>query len=266
VTTTVLAPGLAGSFKLVTPEMVPMGSGNVLTYYLHIANTGPVNLAGVTVTDLLPWQSTTYQRDAIASAGQIISDIVSLHWSGDVAAFSTEVVTFTVSVDPEYFGYITNTATISHSRLAEPVEVAATAFVVASQPILHISKMASPDPVDLGGELAYTLRLHNEGRRATGVVVTDKIPHNAVYVPGSATEGGELVGDLVRWVIPVLQPLESRLLQFRVTVEGGVRVLNSAYSVSSAEGVSTLGVPLWTDIAGAEGGWVYLPIVLKKTP
>ncbi len=266
VTTTVLAPGLADSYKRVTPRIVPMGPGHVLTYYLHIANTGPVNLAGVTVTDLLPWRSTTYQRDAIASAGQIISDIVSIHWTGDVAAFSSEVVTFTVLVDPDYFGYITNTATISHSRLAEPVEVAATAFVVASQPILHISKTASPDPVDLGGELAYTLRLQNEGWRATGVVVTDRIPRNAVYVPGSATEGGELVDDQVRWVIPVLQPLESRLLQFRVTVEGGVRVLNSVYSASSAEGVSTLGVPLWTDIAGIEGGWVYLPIVLKKKP
>jgi uncharacterized repeat protein (TIGR01451 family) len=266
VTTTVLAPGLAGSYKRVTPEMVPVGSGNVLTYYLHIANTGPVDLAGVSVYDLLPWESTTYQRDAIASAGQIISDIVSFHWAGDVAAFSTEVMTFTVLVDPDYFGYITNTATISHSRLAEPVEAVATAFVVASRPILRITKVANPDPVDLGSELAYTLRLRNEGRQATQVVVADAIPSNAAYVPGSATEGGELVGDRVRWVIPVLQPLESRTLAFRVTVESGVRVLNRVYSANSAEGVSTFGIPLWTGIAGVEGGWVYLPIVLRNTP
>jgi hypothetical protein len=70
----------------------------------------------------------------------------------------------------------------------------------------------------------------------------------------------------VRWVIPVLQPLESRTLAFRVTVEGGVRVLNRVYSASSAEGVSTFGVPLWINIAGVKGGWVYLPIVLRNGP
>jgi uncharacterized repeat protein (TIGR01451 family) len=266
VTTTVLAAGLAGSYKRVTPEMVSVGSGNVLTYSLYIANTGPVDLAGVTVYDLLPWESTTYRRDAVASAGQIISDIVSFHWAGDVAAFSTEVVTFTVLVDPDYFGYITNTATISHSRLTEPVEAVATAFVVASRPILRITKTASPDPVDLGGELAYTLRVLNEGRQATRVVVADTLPSNAAYVPGSATEGGEQVDDQVRWVIPMLQPLESRTLAFRVTVESGVRVLNRVYSASSAEGVSAVGIPLWTDISGVEGGLLYLPIILRNGP
>ena len=35
---------------------------------------------------------------AVATAGSIISDIVSVEWTGDVAAFSEEVITLTVFV------------------------------------------------------------------------------------------------------------------------------------------------------------------------
>jgi uncharacterized repeat protein (TIGR01451 family) len=265
VTTTVREIGLVGSYKQVTPERAPLGPGNVLTYYLHVVNTGPADLEGVTVYDLLPWETTTYQRDAVASAGAIISDIVSFHWTGDVAAFSSEVLTFTVVVDPDYFGYITNTATISHPRLAAPVLAQATAFIVADRPLLRISKTANPGTVEVGDELTYTLLVANDGLRASNVVVVDKVPRYTKYVTGSASADGKLVGDQVRWVIPRLEPLEERTLQFRVMVEGGWSVVNRFYSVSSAEGSRAVGVPVRTGITGGVG-WIYLPMVLKNAP
>ena len=265
VTTTVREVGLVGSYKQVTPEMAPLGPGNVLTYHLHIVNTGPADLEGVTVYDLLPWETTTYQRDAVASAGAIISDIVSFHWTGDVAAFSSEVLTFTVLVDPDYFGYITNTATISHPRLAAPVLAQATAFIVADRPIFRISKTANPAAVEVGGELTYTVHVANDGSRASQVVVVDKIPRYTTYVTGSATADGKLVGDRVRWEIPWLEPLESRTFQFRVLAEEGWSVMNRFYSVSSAEGSRAVGVPVRTEIIGGVG-WIYLPMVLKNVP
>jgi uncharacterized repeat protein (TIGR01451 family) len=266
VTTMVREVGLVGSYKQVTPEMAPEGPDSVLTYYLHIVNTGPVDLNGVTVYDWLPWETTTYQRDAVASAGEIISDIVSFDWVGDVAAFSSEVLTFTVLVDPDYYGYITNTATISHPRLAEPVTATAVAYIVADRPILHVTKSASPDPVEVGHELTYTLHVANDGLRANEVVVVDRIPQYTKYVTGSATAGGQLIGNQVRWGIPALGPLESRTLQFRVTVQGGWSVLNRYYSASSVEGVRTVGVPVWTEISGDKVGWIYLPLVLRSEP
>ncbi|MGD9147635.1 MAG: hypothetical protein PVI80_18855, partial [Anaerolineae bacterium] len=266
VTTTVREIGLVGSYKQVTPEMAPLGPGNVLTYHLSIVNTGPADLEGVTVYDVLPWEATTYQRDAVASTGEIISDIVSFHWTGDVAAFSSEILTFTVLVDADYFGWITNTATINHPRLAQPVERQATAFIVADRPILRIHKTAGRDSVEVGQELTYTLQVANDGLRANEVVVVDRLPAYTKYVTGSATADGELVGNEVRWAIPWLEPLEERRLQFRVLVEAGWSVWNRFYAVSSEEGARAVGVPVRTEVTGETVGWIYLPVVLRNAP
>jgi uncharacterized repeat protein (TIGR01451 family) len=264
VTTTVREVGLIDSYKEVTPTVVVPGSGNVLTYCVHIVNSGQSDLTNVTVYDLMPWESSTYQRDAVATAGELISDIVSLRWKGDVAGYSSEVVTLTVLVDPYYFGPLTNTAIISHPGLLTPVVVEAGAFAVAEHPLLQISKSARPYQVEPGGELTYTIRLENLGLPATGLIITDVIPANTEYVPGSATAGGDVVGDLVKWQIPALGSLEQRSVTFRVMVGGGFRVVNDAYGIRPAEGAAAVGAPVITRI---DHGTVptYLPLILRST-
>jgi len=108
ITTTVHEVGLIASYKVVTPTVALPGPDTVLTFRVHIVNSGPDSYSGVSVYDWLPWEDSTYQRDAVATAGQIISDIVSVEWYGDVAPFSEEVITMTVLVDPEFKGAITN--------------------------------------------------------------------------------------------------------------------------------------------------------------
>ncbi len=264
VTTTVREVGLIDSYKVVTPTLARPGSGIVLTYSLHIVNSGPVPLYGVTAYDQMPWQASTYQRDAIASAGQLISDIVSFHWLGDVNGFSSEIVTFTVLVDAGFQGAVTNTASISHPSLLEPVVEHAVAYVT-NRPVLRITKSARPNPVTLGRELGYTLRVDNYGQQATGLVVTDVLPINTAYVPGSATGGGTLVGDRVRWTFPVLKPGESRSMSFRTTVLSGETVVNDAYAVRCAEGIFAAGPPVVTYVV-RQGGRIYLPLVLRHAP
>jgi uncharacterized repeat protein (TIGR01451 family) len=105
-----------------------------------------------------------------------------------------------VLVAPDYQGLITNTAIISHPDLPREIERRAVAYIT-DKPVLHITKSASPDPVDRGAELLYTIRVDTLGWRATYLVVTDTIPANTEYVAGSATAGGQLVGDQVRWEI-----------------------------------------------------------------
>jgi uncharacterized repeat protein (TIGR01451 family) len=82
VTTTVKEVGLIDSFKTVTPTLVSPGPGQILTFTLHVVNSSPVPLSGVKLYDVFPWEHSTYQRDAITTSGQIISDIVSLDWEG----------------------------------------------------------------------------------------------------------------------------------------------------------------------------------------
>jgi uncharacterized repeat protein (TIGR01451 family) len=182
-----------------------------------------------------------------------------------VAGYSSEVVTFTVLVDPYYFGPLTNTAIISHAGLLAPVVVEAGAFAVAEHPLLQISKSARPHQVEPGGELTYTIRLANLGLPATGLIITDVIPANTEYVPGSATGGGDLVGDLVRWQIPALGSLEPQSVGFRVTVDGGFRVVNGAYAIRSADGAVAVGTPVITRIDHGTAP-TYLPLILRSTP
>jgi len=262
VTTTVQEVGLIDSYKDVTPTLARPGPDTVLTYSVHVVNSSAISLTGVTLRDVLPWQSSTYRRDAVASAGAVVSDIVTIYWTGDVDAFSSQVVTFTVRVDPGYTGPLTNTATISHSSLLTPVVVQAVAYIT-DLPVFFISKSASPDPVDAGADIDYTIRVANFGQQATGLIISDVIPLNTKYVTDSASANGQLIGDQLRWVVPVLKVGESRTFSFRVTVESGPQVINRLYAVSSAEGITSLGAPVVTQVSG--GYRINLPLVLKNS-
>jgi uncharacterized repeat protein (TIGR01451 family) len=266
VTTTVKEVGLIHSYKEVTPTLATLGPDNVLTYTLYIVNSSPLPLTGVTVDDYLPWWPSTYQRDAVASSGQVVSDIVSIHWTGDVDAFATEIVTFTVLVDDDYIGPVTNTAVISHTDLLHEVVVEAVAYIaIAEEPVLKITKQAWPDPVDVGGELTYTIRVTNLGQRgATGLFIGDTIPDNTTYITDSATAGGQLVDDTVIWEdIPALELFQDRTFQFRVRVEGGTKVINDQYVVECREGVIGVGEPVITSISGGAIP-VYLPVIMRS--
>jgi uncharacterized repeat protein (TIGR01451 family) len=257
ITTVVKEVGLIDSFKTVTPTVLSPGSGNVLTYTVNVVNSGPSYLHDVTVYDLLPWQESTYLRDATASTGQVMSDIVSVGWVGDVAPFSTEAISFTVMVDEAFQGPITNTAFITHTSLQEDVFVQAVAYVT-DEPVLSIMKSATPDPVKTGAELFYTIKVTNLGQQATNLVVTDTVPANTQYIEGGASDGGQLIGDLVKWQFLELAPGETHSLRFRVNVLGGSMLVNDRYGVLCEEGVSALGEPLFTRVAG----WrIYLPVL-----
>jgi uncharacterized repeat protein (TIGR01451 family) len=259
VTTTVREVGLVDSFKVVTPTLARPGPGNVLTYTLHVVNSSPAPLYGVSLYDIMPWEHATYRRDAVASAGELISDIVSLDWSGDLTPFSQELITFSVLVDSDFSGVLTNTATITHTSLRAPVKISAVAYIT-DQPVLTLSKVATPDPVDLGGDLRYTLRVQNLGQRATVLVLTDTVPANTSCIDGSATAGGQLQGDQVRWVFPLLEPGETRNFSFSVKVLEGTGVLNDRYRVSSAEGATASGVPVYTRL---NRRFIFFPINLR---
>jgi uncharacterized repeat protein (TIGR01451 family) len=261
VVTVVRDIGLIDSFKTVTPTFASPGPGNVLTYVVNVVNTSPMDLHGVQVHDTLPWADSTYQRDAIASSGSVISDIVSIDWSGDVMAYSAEQITFTVLVDSSFEGAITNTAVITHPSLAEEVVVSAVAYIT-DDPVLEIHKVDSPDPVNFGADLLYTIYVTNLAQQATALVVTDTIPQQTEYLVGSASAGGQLVGDTLFWNLPVLRSNETAALTFRVTVLGGSQIINAAYGVTCAEGVSARGAPVVTAVRYPNSR-AYLPLLAK---
>jgi len=261
ITTTVHEVGLIASFKVVTPMVTLPGPNTILTFNVHFVNSGPDYLTGVSLYDWLPWEHSTYQRDATATSGEIISDIVSVEWYGDVAPFSEEIITMTVLVDPDFKGAITNTAVIRHPELLHEITVYAVAYIT-DEPILRITKSASPDPVPADSVLQYTIRVVNLGQLATSLIITDALPTGVSYVPNSTTGGGLLVDGILTWRTPRLQPGEGSYYSFLVEVGRGSTVINDRYGVISAEGVSATGDPVVTSIIGGLGT-IYLPALYK---
>jgi large repetitive protein len=261
VTTTVGEVGLIDSFKTVDPTWALPGTGTVLTYVVHVVNSGPVDLSGVQVSDIFPWENTTYQRDAVASAGSLISDIVSLEWTGDIAPYSEQLITFTTVVDDFFEGVLTNTATITHTSLKQDVVVTAVAYIT-DKPVLQISKKATPSPVSVGNPLLYQLQVTNLGQQATMLVVTDTIPVNTAYILGSASSGGQLVGDTLQWNLPVLNPGQTLKFTFQVMVTGGKEIVNGSYAVRCDEGVFAYGAPVVTPVLFPVN-MVHLPLTFR---
>jgi uncharacterized repeat protein (TIGR01451 family) len=264
VTTTVKEVGLIGSFKTVTPVLSLPGPDNRLTYVIHLVNSSALSLTDVMAYDVLPWAASTYQRDAVASSGVLLSDIVSIDWQGDIGPFSEVLVTATVLVDADFEGVLTNTVTISHADLLSPVVRSVKAYVTA-QPVLFIHKSATPDPVKLDELLTYRLRVSNLGQQATTLVITDLLPLNVTYIPTGTTGGGALVNDRVQWEWPLLASGERAEFGFQVRVDAGTQVENARYGVRSAEGVVAMGEPVITAVQ-REGSELFLPLVLKLTP
>jgi uncharacterized repeat protein (TIGR01451 family) len=263
ITTTVIDAGLIDSYKVVKPGHLEPGEDNLLNYYLHIVNSSAIPLTGVEVYDVLPWEHSTYLRDAVASAGTVISDIISILWTGDVGAFSSEIVSMSVAVDPYYQGILTNTATITHSSLLDEVTVDAVAYIT-SKPVLQITKSATQMREGDDTILAYKITVVNLGKQATDLVVTDAIPSNTEYVSGSGTAGAIYQGGMLQWHIPVLDTGNRISFEFRVRVNFTDEVINEAYQVTCAEGVSAIGAPVITKIIyGGWGGKIYLPLVMR---
>jgi uncharacterized repeat protein (TIGR01451 family) len=164
-----------------------------------------------------------------------------------------------VLVDPGYEGPVTNTAVITHSSLSAPVRVQAVAYIT-DDPVLQISKSASPDPVPYGDELLYTIRIANLGQQATELVVADTIPAGTSFVPYSASGNGQLVGSQVKWSFPVLPAGATQELSFRVYVNAYLEVINADYWVACHEGVTSYGEPVVTRVAY---NMLFLPAMFK---
>lgn len=119
---------------------------------------------------------------------------------------------------------------------------------------LTISKTDSPDPVVAGNNITYTLAYSNtSGTSATGVTIVDPVPANTTFV--SATAGGALGGGNVTWNIGTVLAGGAGTVQMVVRVTSplanGTVITNSAYSITSNETASIIGVADTTTVTSA---------------
>jgi extracellular elastinolytic metalloproteinase len=91
------------------------------------------------------------------------------------------------------------------------------------QQVLKIDKTASPSPVEAGSLLTYDLEVTNDTLGTlTGVIISDTVPANTTFVPGSATCGGSEAGGVVTFPLGTMASTDSQVCSFQVKVDSSL--------------------------------------------
>jgi uncharacterized repeat protein (TIGR01451 family) len=187
-----LAVGMTG-----TPN--PVLAGNNITYSILVSNNGPANVPGtVTLTDTLPPSTSVV---TIAGPGSwtcpAASGGVQTCTIGSLAANATatfalilKVAAGTAPGPPPLTNTVTVSSATSDPNTANNTAVVKTTVTSPTQADVAIIKTASPEPVDQGTNLTYTLQVTNNGPAvAQNVVVSDPLPGEVTFTSSSTTQG-----------------------------------------------------------------------------
>ena len=234
---TVVGPPASDLSITQTDSPDPVGVAQPLTYTVTVANAGPTEATGVTLTDSLPigvrYESAAPSEGSCAeAAGTVTCDLGSLS-SGASA-------TVEVRATAETEGAVVNTASVQGNEPDPDTgdnTVAESTTVAAPSADLSLAMSDSPDPVMLGQTLTYTLTARNDGpSAATGVALTDSLPLSVAFQSASASQGAcaQLVTGSVSCDLGSLDSGATATIQIAVTV--GVRgAISNGASIAARE-------------------------------
>src|SRR5262245_30663326 len=169
----------------------PVTAGINLTYMLTVTNNGP-SVGSVILSDAVP-ANTTFVSFAGPAGWTLVTPPVggtgTITATNPMAALGEHDFTMVVKVNPSAAAgsMLTNTAIVA----AEPGNASATATTtVDTEADLSVTKTDSPDPVQRGGNLTYTLTVSNAGPSdAQNVILSDDVPANTTFVSAMQNSG-----------------------------------------------------------------------------
>jgi uncharacterized repeat protein (TIGR01451 family) len=229
-------PDLFQSFKSASRWVLPPGES--LSYTIHLRNTGR-SPAQADVTDAVPAQL-AYTDGSVTGGGVYNPATRTLTWTG-ITVPPASVVDLSFKVTPAI-------------TVTRPTPVINDAVISTTTGVMHrqawiVLLPTSPSPapglagshktgseriLPPGDVLTYTIHLHNSAANLLPVDVTDPIPTELAYIPGSASDGGvyDPSTNTLTWTdIPVSSGRGVKLtfqVQQAVTVTAPTLITNTA--------------------------------------
>jgi uncharacterized repeat protein (TIGR01451 family) len=165
--------------------------GDTLTYTINYDNHGNGPATNTTLVDTLPPRTTFVSAtNGGANSGNTVT--WNLGTLNNGSSGSTQVTVKLEALFPAGTTTLTNTVKISTDTPGEvdlTDNTATDTTNVTAQVTYDIAKSAAPEPVDAGGDLAYTVNWSIGGNAyAPGVTIVDSLPISVTFV--SASDGG----------------------------------------------------------------------------
>ena len=198
-------------------------TGFTRSYSLAVTNTGAVTLTDVTVTDYLP-ELLSY-KSAIPD-GSVTGNQISWNLGALNIGETKEIIVILGGVKS---GTVVNTATVTTREGATSTD--SLNITILGAPGAHMSLIDSSDPVAVGDQYTYTIRVLNQSTANDihNLTIVGLAPEETVYVSADGATSFTVSGREVRYgPVATLRPGET--VEFHVTVKataGGPAVFNA---------------------------------------
>jgi len=173
----------------------PVNPGGMLTSMIVVTNNGPSPASGVTVVDTLPFgalfSSAMTTQGVCAGPAPAGFDVTCN--LGAIPSGGMVTITVVTNIQGALTGTLTNSVTVT---AAEPDpnpanNMASATTNIAAIADLSVTKTDSPDPVNAGSNLTYTITVTNNGpATATNVSMSDMLPGGATFVSATLAPSG----------------------------------------------------------------------------
>ena len=167
-----------------------------ITYTIKVTNNGEQELKNIEITDKIPEQTTFVSIDDAQNSGTTILEndaVIGLKWIVTVPAKESIEVKFTVKVNENATGTISNAAIVNGKESNEEK----TSIINAKKS----SKIVERDNVEvkeglevakLGDKIKYTITATNTGDISGKTTIEDTVPVGTELVEDSVTDGGKI--------------------------------------------------------------------------
>jgi len=182
--------------------------GRNVTFEIKVTNRGDGPALDVVVRDTVTGgvQFLNADSEGVREGNDIVWRL------GTLEAGQTRTLKTTMRCDQ--IGRISNSATVTYCAEA----VTSCAFDVKGIPAILLECVDDPDPVEVGGELTYTITVLNQGSAVgTNIAVNCTLPPEEEYVSSTGPTKPKVAGKAVNFApVPSLAPKAKAVFNLRV--------------------------------------------------